>query len=609
MPAAHRRQRHRGVAISAWLGAGTATVGIGAALVSGAALAQAQPGDSTGHSSHTASHQGNASSPSRGKHATHSSATPAHAGHSDSHAHAHRTPSTTSIATKSAAATETGTAKHRARVSTTTRPELESTAAPSESAVASAATSTAVSPAADSGSTTTAIEKTSRHTTASQSSTGTTTSNKSPATSTPLAALATVSQLASAPVETEGSGSTNSTSTATDTATSWLNGQTVTPGASVNLALQEIGQAQKAVGANIIPQMFLAVAKWGLSTWQHTNAGVMAFYGKNSTGVIGAFAKFALDLNEALPGIAQVALYSAETMTPSGSAGRALIDQAAQDGKVYGAVKLTMYQGTEPTIEISVNGGPMVRVLVDTGSSGLVINSASVGTAAGLGNAVGSGTSGYSGGLTYAFDVYNTTVDFGNGIVTGLSAVDIVTADTEAAYEKYISVNGVVGVLGIGANAAGPGPSLVTSALPGELKDGVFIDAANGVLQFGPNPRPVRAAVSGSPYTTGVVEVPVLGVKAPINLVIDSGGVHGTIPSTVWTAVGETQVPGGMQILVYSADGKTLLYSYTTTNTDAPHVTTDAAQSQQMNTGYTPFANNAMYIAYSNPEGETDFDL
>lgn len=609
MAGTHRRRRHRGGAVSAWLGAGTATIGIGAALISGTAVAHAQTGDSAPHADRGATHTGNKNTAPRSRPDNGPAAKPVHAARIGTRGHGH--PSTTTestAATRSTAAPTAATdtpAKHRVPDSTTkTKPEL---AAVTTSEPANSAASTVA--AADSGSTTAAIEKTSRRTTASQSSTNTTTSNKTADKSTPLAVLATVSALASTPVETENSTSSSATSTAADTGTSWLNGQTVTPGASVKLSLQEIGQAQKALGANLVPQIYLAVAKWALNTWQSTNAGVAAFYAKNSTGVIGAFAKFALDMNETLPGLAQVALYSAEAMTPSGSATRTLIDQAAQDGKVYGAVKLTMYGDAVPTIEISVNGGPMVKVLVDTGSSGLVINSASVGTADSLGSAIGSGTSGYTGGLTYAFDIYNTTVDFGSGIVTAPTAVDVVTADTEAAYEKYLSANGVVGVLGIGANSAGPGPSLVTSALPGELKDGVFIDAADGVLQFGPNPRPVRVAVSGSPFTAGVVQVPVLGVTAPINLAIDSGGIHGTIPSTVWTAVGETQVPGGMKILVYSADGSTLLYSYTTTNTNAPRVTTDAAQSDQMNTGFTPFANNAMYIAYTTAAGETDFDL
>jgi len=612
MAGTHRRKRHRGAALSAWLGAGTATVGIGAALISGAALAQAQTGGSATHADHGGRHTANKSTAPHDKHDKGPSTKPVHATRAGTRSHAHpsaaagSTAATRSTATP-AAATDTPT-KRRARDSTTNiKTTSELAAATSTSERANSATLAVA--ASESGSATAAIEKTSRRTTASQSSTSTTRSDRTTDKSTPLAALATVSALASTPVETENAASSTTASTATGTSTSWLNGQTVTPGASVKLSLQEISQAQKALGANLVPQMFLSVAKWALNTWQSTNAGVMAFYAKNSTGVIGAFAKFALDMNEALPGLAQVALYSAEATTSSGSATRALIGQAAQDGKVYGTVKLTTYNDAVPTVEISINGGPMVKVLVDTGSSGLVINNSSVGTANSLGNAIGSGTSGYTGGPTYAFDIYNTTVDFGNGIVTAPTAVDIVTAGTEAAYEKYLSVDGVVGVLGIGANSAGPGPSLVTSALPGELKNGVFIDTANGVLQFGPNPRPVRVAVSGSPYTAGVVKVPVLGVTAPINLAIDSGGIYGTIPSTVWTAVGETQVPGGMEILVYSADGSTLLYSYTTTNTNAPRVTTDATNSDQMNTGFTPFANNAMYIAYTTPQGETDFDL
>lgn len=590
--AAHRRGRRRDMAVSAWLGAGAATVGIGAALVSGAALAQAQPSDSAGHSSSGKAHSGDAPAVK---------VSPAKTAHNGSHGHA-----ATNQSSQAAAAAKPATAAaitpHTTAASTwagKTKLQTQSVAPGPDAAVGQAPAAAVATQSADAASA--AIEKTTRHTTTTQSSTGTTTSTTPADKSTALAALAAVSALASTPVDSE-----SSTAAAAQTNTSWLAGKTATPGTSVTLALQEIAQAQKAVGNNFLPQLYLTVAKFALSTWQSTNPGAMAYYANNSTGLGGLIAKLALDLNESLPGVARTALQGAEFVTAAGSTSRTLIDQAAQDGWVYASVALHMYATTEPIVEISINGGPMVKVLVDTGSSGLVINSASVGTAGSLGNAIGNGTSGYSGGLTYGFNVYNTTVDFGSGIVTGLTAVDVVTPATETAYEKYISADGVVGVLGIGANAVGPGPSLVTSALPGELKDGIFINEADGVLQFGPNPRPVRASVSGSPNATGTVTV--LGVSHPINLLIDSGGVYGTVPSTVWTAVGETQVPGGWPIYVYNSDG-TLLYSYTTTNTNAPKVTFDAAEAQQMNTGYTPFATNPIYIAYTTTNGETDFDI
>ncbi|MFX6307544.1 hypothetical protein ABTF95_18295, partial [Acinetobacter baumannii] len=86
----------------------------------------------------------------------------------------------------------------------------------------------------------------------------------------------------------------------------------------------------------------------------------------------------------------------------------------------------------------------------------------------------------------------------------------------------FLSADGVVGVLGIGTNAVGPGPSLVTTALPGDLKNGIYIDERAGTLQFGPNPLPARVTTSGSPNVIGSVTVN--GTNTPINLLIDSGG-------------------------------------------------------------------------------------
>ena len=58
--------------------------------------------------------------------------------------------------------------------------------------------------------------------------------------------------------------------------------------------------------------------------------------------------------------------------------------------------------------------------------------------------------SGYSGGLSYTFDTYTTTVDFGNGIVSGPTSVDIVDAASQSAFASFAARDGVVGILGIG---------------------------------------------------------------------------------------------------------------------------------------------------------------
>jgi VCBS repeat-containing protein len=286
-----------------------------------------------------------------------------------------------------------------------------------------------------------------------------------------------------------------------------------------------------------------------------------------------------------------------ETVTvPVGSAGGSL---------VHGIVALRMVAVTEPVIDISVNGGPTVPVLVDTGSAGLVIGAPYVGQQ-NLGAATGSGVSGYSGGLTYSYNTYTATVNFGNGIVTAPTSVDVVSAASQQAFANYFAGAGVVGVLGIGPNSGGPGPSIVIAALPGELGDGVLIDEDQGVFEFGPNPLPTRTSIAGAPYASLEVKVG-NGPLQPVTAVIDSGGVYGTIPSSV---IGGSQLsgnlPAGTVISVYTGDGQTLLYSYTTTGTNTPTVTSENV----MDTGYVPFAQGPVYISYrDSSSGTTIFDV
>ena len=87
---------------------------------------------------------------------------------------------------------------------------------------------------------------------------------------------------------------------------------------------------------------------------------------------------------------------------------------------------VTMNGLDQPVAYISVNGGPLEPVIVDTGSTGLVIEPQYVPTQD-LGSEVSSGSAGYSGGLTYSYDTYDTTVSFGSGLVTSPTAVDLVT--------------------------------------------------------------------------------------------------------------------------------------------------------------------------------------
>lgn len=381
----------------------------------------------------------------------------------------------------------------------------------------------------------------------------------------------------------------------------WQPGQTVTADEYINTALAEIAQARTLLGTSWVngySRYELRMAATYLTTYQANQQTLMDAYAANPTTTN----LTALKANEALIGKSVTALKTARYWSANRDI-KAIIVDATTNARIYASVPLSMYAGVEPIVTISVNGGPSIKVLVDTGSSGLVVNAKNVGQT-GLGNSVGTGTGAYSGGLTYTYNTYNTTVNFGNGIVTAPVPVDIITDPAQqTAFANFLKYNGVVGVLGVGTNAVGPGPGLVTTGLPGALKNGIYIDEAGKTLTFGPNPLPARVTTSGSPNVIGSVSIN-NGSKTPINLLIDSGGVTGTLPSTI---MGST-IPVGTVISVYDSNG-VLLYTYTTTSSYTPVVTSDAYNAELMNTGAMPFLHNRIYIDYSTANGSTVFDL
>ncbi len=152
-------------------------------------------------------------------------------------------------------------------------------------------------------------------------------------------------------------------------------------------------------------------------------------------------------------------------------------------------IGLNLVLGTEPVTYLSVNGGPSVPVLVDTGSNGLVMPLKDIGLQH-LGLPTGLGTGGYSGGLAYVYVKFHTTVDFGGGVVTQPTDVNVVVFSLPKSFASFMSGNGADGVLGIGPNATGPNTSNPVQSLPGNLGTGVLIDEPGHQMVFGPNTTP-----------------------------------------------------------------------------------------------------------------------
>ncbi|WP_059014090.1 PecA family PE domain-processing aspartic protease [Mycobacterium sp. M26] len=418
----------------------------------------------------------------------------------------------------------------------------------------------------------------------------------------------------------------------TPSSTSYLPSEQIVAGVAYTLGRQQLVDAQTELNAAtwgsgniagglaaIVPQLFLSSAAATLDLWSATNSGAQGFFAATANiPIVHQIAGGNLLVNILLPSVAGAEMNAAAFFLPlvslfTGGGSMAPVSNslsaATSNTRVYGIVPVTMKATTEPVVYISVNGGPSVPVLVDTGSSGLVISYNAV-NQTGLGTPTGSGSITYSGAPTEAYDynIYTTTVDFGNGIVSEPTSVDVVTQADSAAFESFLSW-GAEGILGIGANAAGPGPSIPTTSLPGELSDGVLLYQGlffglGGLMIFGQNPMPVRVSVPGTPDAWVQVQVN-NGTKTTVGAIIDSGGVYGTILQSI---VGSSSVPAGTKISVYTADGSTLLYSFITTSFGSPTVISTGL----INTGYYAFQQGPVYInyAYDNPYGigSTDFN-
>jgi hypothetical protein len=281
---------------------------------------------------------------------------------------------------------------------------------------------------------------------------------------------------------------------------------------------------------------------------------------------------------------------------------------------------ITMFQGTEPTIQATVDGANNT-LLVDTGSSGLVIPWESLGSndlsalvnLFSLGLPSSFGESGYSGGVQYIYLTYdNIPVDYGNGLETTAAPTDVeifswpTSFSSPSSFEQFLTDDSSTGILGIGdAGNAGPGTSPFESA----GFSGVTVDLPQNVLVVGANSGTPLDTLSGAPTVlknlTETVTSPT-GATIGSGLVsddVDSGGVYGTIPSTIANSL----APGD-KISVY--DGSTLLYSYNIAQdgSNAPIVTVGGAGANTIDSGVEPYLEEPIFISYAGNEGTLVFD-
>ena len=368
--------------------------------------------------------------------------------------------------------------------------------------------------------------------------------------------------------------------------------------------------------AAMLPQMYLSGASASLERWQQNHLLLQQRYAETYDDPFAHWLAGARIENSIQRTVrVQDQLEAAEKLlTVVGWFGTAsqmeaigqLIGTAADNGLVYQIVKMELqYNGdnpvrTEPVIYISVNGGEPAPVLVDTGSLGLIIDPRDVGVD-GIGEPTGTGTASYGDGSSVFFwDSYDIPISV-DGVESSPTQILVVELQSAQGFTDY---NGdYVGVLGIGANAGGPGKFNPFLSMPGLLSQGVLFDERRRRLILGPNPYGARTTIPGAPSSQLQVKIGD-GEKTLVDTWVDSGGILGSVPDNVYGDGPE--VPPGTVVSVYTEDGETLLYSYTTTRKNTLSVT-DSEDDPRFNTGFTPFSLGTLYFSFAGA-GSTSFN-
>jgi hypothetical protein len=616
--AARKRAADRRIQPYAWLGAGAVTLGMGAALMGGTAVAFADTGADSPSSANSASSEASKGA-APAKAGPRGEATKRRAAHADR---------------ASAAADDSGqvTSSRRNRVSAVA--DLTVDPAPAAAVEAPAPAVTEADNTAPAAAATSAVaprkavraarDLTARVRVPSQPE-PTPAVEDSPSTSAaPAAAVAPAAADPAPNMESWLPGGANA-------------GVQIVPGARLAVAMGEMKAAQALLvqetwgAGNILagigslgPQALLATAQLSLMIWGATNTGVQNFLASTARiPLVHQVAQIAVFNEMLVPTVAQISLGIADALIPTlgwvgadVDAAEAVVASARQNSKVYAVVPLRVKLGTQPMVNAKIAGGSNASLLLDTGASGLVTTRDSIGSAQ-LGPKVGEGDSCFSGGLCYHYETYNTTVDLGGGALT-TAPVNLVTNNDEypdgvEKFKEFFYYGD--GILGVGANTAGPGPvPIPTAVMPGELHNGVLVFqnllpfGLGGVMILGPNPLPTRASLPGAP--DAFVKVSINGgAKQDGAAIIDSGGVFGTLNRSFMPGQTSQDVPAGTKIDVYTADGATKLYSYTTQGGDAA---TPFIDSGLFNTGNAAYKQNPIYLNYGATPygiGSTDFSI
>jgi hypothetical protein len=311
---------------------------------------------------------------------------------------------------------------------------------------------------------------------------------------------------------------------------------------------------------------------------------------------------------------------SLDVAVPSAAEPAAALAAATVTAPTGADIPLSLAESTEPTVGATVDGAG-TTLLVDTGSSGLVVPLTDLGSTSSqqltnlfdLGFPTSFGESGYSGGVEYIYATYDSSAvnyDLGGGSTLDTTApveVELYSWDpsnlfslfTNNAFQTFLGDNDVSGILGIGDAASG---GAGVSPLEAAGYDGVTVDLPAKELIVGGATNPFTAidtlANSGATPTSTLTETVTNGATTigtgSVSDDIDSGGVYGTIPSSI-AGTGSLQ---GDTITVY--DGTKELYSYVVGTDSVPQSEAPTVVSgTSIDSGIEPFLTHPVFLDYT----------
>ena len=238
-------------------------------------------------------------------------------------------------------------------------------------------------------------------------------------------------------------------------------------------------------------------------------------------------------------------LNSIDVALPSTADPAAAVAAAAEPAATGGTIPITVAEGTEPTVQASIDGGGDVPLLVDTGSSGLVIpytdldrrtSSTRSGACSSLGFPTGFSESGYSGGVDY---IYLSTTTPPSTTATAPSQPRIPPSmwrfspcphpcRSPLNFQEFLSDNEVDGILGVGVNDAGPTTTPFAATT-------VWVSPSTRLTvswSSVPTRTPVEYSTVGDSDQHGPTSRSTVGLWSEVSTDVDSGGVFGTIPES-----------------------------------------------------------------------------